>query len=106
MIDKDLFGMSNAKLAATLLRAAADTIDDGGERNFDYGDILDNARVMADYVNFRGNGPGVSPIQMVNALQGVKIARLKNSPGHLDSKIDLLGYMALEMALLHPKDGS
>tara|TARA_R110000796_G_scaffold83747_5_gene182948 strand:+ start:405 stop:677 length:273 start_codon:yes stop_codon:yes gene_type:complete len=65
-----------------------------GKRSKDYGDAYDNHQRIADLwsVVF---GFKVLVWQVYLCLILVKVARLVNSPKHLDSMIDIPGYAAL-----------
>ena len=65
-----------------------------GKRSKDYGDAYDNHQRIADLwsVVF---GFKVLVWQVYLCLILVKVARLINSPKHLDSMIDIPGYAAL-----------
>ena len=65
-----------------------------GKRSKDYGDAYDNHQRIADLwsVVF---GFKVLVWQVYLCLILVKVARLINSPKHLDSMIDITGYAAL-----------
>lgn len=77
---------------AEILNKAAELI--GGDREQDYGSAAENfARIgnlWAEIV-----GVPISPEQVALCMNQVKVARLINSPDHLDSWIDGAGYLAL-----------
>ena len=79
-----------AKMAAEWLRKAADLID--GDRQDEYGDFMDNAQYVSDLV-------GLSSNQAINVMIGFKMSRLRHSPEHEDSIVDLIGYYALKEAV-------
>jgi len=78
--------MNTSEEAAKLLREAADLV--GGARADEYGEFKDNAAFAASFA-------GVSTMQAIDVMIGFKRARLRHSPEHHDSIVDLLGYQAL-----------
>lgn len=79
-----------AKLAASYLRKAADLIE--GDRQDDYGDFMDNAKYAADVAE-------VDIMEGIDVMIGFKMARLRSSPLHEDSTVDMIGYLALREAV-------
>ena len=75
-----------------LLQKASDLVN--GERAADYGDAWENhsriARIWSGIL-----GQEIKPEQVYMCMIGVKLARLTNTPEHLDSWMDICGYAAL-----------
>lgn len=65
-----------------------------GPRAEDYGDAAENFQRVADLWSpiF---GQEVTKAQVVQAMIGLKLSRLINSPEHTDTWIDIAGYAAL-----------
>lgn len=84
----------NLSPRAQLLREAEKIVTK--DRNSAYGNPEDNFRDIAELWSayWRGRlGPFTSmDVAMMNAL--IKIARVKNNPGHRDSVLDIAGYAA------------
>lgn len=101
-------GMSKKKSvipdeAPTILDVAKDLVY--GDRNKTYGHPAENFQVTAEmwtaYLRQRMATEGVeihsfvlTPEDVAMFMAMVKIARLANTPGHIDSLIDLAGYAA------------
>ena len=74
-----------------------------GDRERTYGDPGKNLRVVAgfweQYLSARGHwdndSEGLTAEDVCNMMSLLKIARLTNTPGHLDSLVDICGYTAL-----------
>jgi hypothetical protein len=64
------------------------------ERGEVYGDPRDNFRDTADRWTVT-MGHKVTPAQVALCMVDLKLARLKATPGHLDSIQDAIGYLAL-----------
>ena len=66
-----------------------------GDRESTYGDPTKNLRCIAGmwsaYI-----GVEVTPHDVCNMMIALKLARLKNTPDHEDSMIDLIGYTLLQ----------
>lgn len=76
----------------TVLKTAAQLID--GDRARDYGDALVmHRRIAAGWSEILG--VNVSPHEAALCLAWLKIARIVESPGHSDSYVDAVAYMAL-----------
>jgi len=75
-----------------LLQKASDLVN--GDRAAVYGDAWDNhsriARIWSGIL-----GQHIKPEQVYMCMIGLKLARLANTPEHLDSWIDVAGYAAL-----------
>jgi len=75
-----------------LLQKASDIIR--GDRAADYGDAWQNhsriARIWSEILDLE-----VKPEQVYMCMIAVKLARLTNTPEHLDSWVDIAGYAAL-----------
>ena len=73
-----------------------------GDREATYGDPGKNLRVIADYWNTYLIAKGFDFLEgldyddVCNMMVLLKIARLGNTPGHLDSLVDICGYTALQ----------
>lgn len=72
-----------------------------GDRNRDYGHPLDNHQRIADFwtVRLRDKlvpGGRIEPHEAAAMMRLVKEARLMETPGHLDSLVDLGGYVSCE----------
>ena len=73
-----------------------------GDREATYGDPGKNLRVIADYWNTYLTAKGFDFLEgldyddVCNMMVLLKIARLGNTPGHLDSLVDICGYTALQ----------
>lgn len=82
---------------ASLLDAAKAAVAD---RGLNYGKPEDNFRRIADlwnvYLNGRAAGPAapITPVDQTIMMVLMKVARLQNTPTHLDSWTDLAGYAA------------
>lgn len=85
--------------AHTLLSNAANCIN--GERAGDYGAAVDNfERIAALWTAMTPPTPDGSHVvftveDVANFMICVKLARLVNTPGHMDSLVDICGYAAL-----------
>jgi hypothetical protein len=81
---------------ASILESARQAVD--GSRDVEYGSPENNFGRIADYwndyLNHRNISAVVKPHDVAILLGLVKIARLVNSPTHLDNWIDLAGYAA------------
>lgn len=75
-----------------------------GDREATYGDPGKNLRVIADYWHtylmqkgyIQSTENGLTAEDVCNMMVLLKIARLGNTPGHLDSLVDICGYTALQ----------
>jgi hypothetical protein len=65
-----------------------------GDRNRTYGDPADNMRDISDIL-FAMSGIRLTPAQVVQVHMATKLARLKKTPFHADSAIDLAVYTAI-----------
>ena len=79
-----------------LLEAATAAV---GDRGLNYGTPEDNFRRIADLWNIhianrREPAAPLSAADVAQMMVLMKIARLQNHPGHLDSWIDIAGYAA------------
>lgn len=97
-----MIGMDRDKI----LDAASDLIN--GQRAKDYGDALEmHRRIAAGWTEIVG--VDVSPSQVALCMAWLKIARLVETPDHLDSFVDLVAYGALageiESRSKNPKKG-
>lgn len=77
---------------STVLQDAAALVN--GDRQADYGSPRQNfgriARLWSAYLDAEVTAP-----QVAHMMALVKLARLRHSPGHRDSSVDLCGYAAL-----------
>ena len=80
-----------------------------GDRAKDYGHPLDNHSVTAEMFSAfvaRKYGLNVTfqaeDVAVFNMVQ--KIARLSNSPGHMDSLVDIAGYAATYQMILDKRE--
>ena len=77
-----------------LLDAAKGTVAD---RGLNYGSPEDNfgriARLWNTHMTNRHNGP-LTPADVAQMMVLMKVARLENTPAHLDSWTDIAGYAA------------
>jgi Domain of unknown function (DUF6378) len=75
-----------------------------GDRAEQYGDAEAGAKRIASRWQ-RHVGP-LSPMGVMVMMAELKLARIEDHPGHADSWIDAIGYLALaaEMALSEPTD--
>lgn len=69
------------------------------DRGLNYGRPEDNFQRIADLWNTyiagkRDPMEGITPLDVAMMMTLMKIARLQNSPGHLDSWVDIAGYAA------------
>ena len=69
------------------------------DRGLNYGKPEDNFQRIADLWNTyiagkRDPMEGITPLDVANLMVLMKVARLQNSPGHLDSWVDIAGYAA------------
>ena len=62
-----------------------------GERAKAYGDAAENWQTTVDIFNAM-TGMELTPAEGVKFAIAMKLARLKSSPEHLDSVVDLAGY--------------
>jgi len=92
----DIETLDTATIAAEMLRKAADRIS--GPRQRDYGDFKENCELAAHLVPTT-KGITLPPVAIGMVMQALKRVRLRNSPTHQDTMIDLIGYTALEMAV-------
>ena len=73
-----------------LLQAAADTVRDRGQ---DYGTIWENhERIAVLWTVILGTE--VTPEQVCACMVATKLARLTQTPDHMDSWVDIAGYAA------------
>lgn len=83
-------------IAENILTAAASLVS--GDRQADYGAPETNfSRIAVAWS--RRFGRLFLPSEVAYAMADLKEARLVNSPGHVDSQADLLGYRALAFQL-------
>lgn len=66
-----------------------------GEREQTYGDPGKNLRAIAEFWSTYLDHP-VTYQDVCNMMVLMKVARLKNTPGHHDSLVDIAGYTALQ----------
>lgn len=80
-----------------------------GQRAKDYGDAQSSFQRMADLVNpiIKKADSNLSASDMAIVMIQVKIARLQESPDHVDSWTDIAGYAALgaQLAVTEPDTG-
>ena len=69
-----------------------------GDREQTYGDPGKNLRMIAGMWSAY-LGIGITPEQVCDMMVQLKIARLKSSPDHEDSKVDIIGYTLLKERL-------
>lgn len=69
-----------------------------GDREQTYGDPGKNLRMIAGMWSAY-LGIEITPEQVCDMMVQLKIARLKNSPDHEDSKVDIIGYTLLKERL-------
>lgn len=75
-----------------ILKTAGDLID--GDRARDYGDALDmHRRIAAGWSEILGTQ--VDPHEVALCMAWLKISRIVESPGHSDSYVDGVAYLAL-----------
>jgi len=87
-----------------ILNSASDLIN--GPRAKDYGDAYEmHRRIASGWSEIVG--VNVSPAQVALCMAWLKIARLVETPDHLDSFVDLVAYGALAGEIQHrdPKKG-
>lgn len=65
-----------------------------GDRHDDYGSAVENFSRIAQLWSPILGVP-VSAVQVALCMSQVKVSRLVNSPGHVDSWVDAVGYFAL-----------
>lgn len=78
-------------IRSTVLNEANKIVN--GARNKQYGSPEDNFQNIADLWNGY-LGTNIKPVDVANLMALMKIARLKYSPDHRDSWVDLAGYAA------------
>jgi hypothetical protein len=64
------------------------------ERRDDYGDPAEQFRAIADRWTITLGTP-VTPAQVALCMIDLKLTRLTYDPGHIDSMVDVIGYVAL-----------
>lgn len=74
-----------------------------GDRNREYGEPLDNFQRIADGWQIILSQP-VTPHQVALCMAWLKIARLVESPRHVDSYVDAAAYAALALELVEAQD--
>lgn len=68
-----------------------------GDREKTYGDPAKNLRVIGKlWASYLELDDDLSPEDVTNMMILLKISRLKNTPGHEDSMIDIIGYTLLQ----------
>lgn len=72
------------------------TINDRGQQ---YGPVLQNIERIALLVSIL-TGSSCDPLLVVKVLVAVKLSRLAQDDGHLDSVVDLAGYSAIWAELI------
>ena len=76
-----------------------------GDRQLNYGKPERNQALIAElWSAYTGADISAHDVCMMMAI--LKIARLKNSPGHDDSRVDLIGYALLDDEIVNPKNES
>lgn len=65
-----------------------------GARNKAYGSAEDNFQNIANLWNGYLDMAKITPVDVANMMALMKIARLKHSPDHRDSWVDIAGYAA------------
>lgn len=95
--DKANQGFGDIRKAPESVRGSvlteANTIVNGARANV-YGGPEDNFKRIADLWSAYLNGQAIATTDVANMLALLKIARLKNSPDHRDSWVDIAGYAA------------
>lgn len=64
------------------------------ERGADYGDVRCNMAHTADRIGLT-LGNKITPAQVCLIMIDLKLARLKETPRHIDSIMDIMGYAAM-----------
>lgn len=93
-----------------ILETASQIVD--GDRGRDYGHPLDNHTTTADLFHtflqrkYGAKCPGLTAedVCIANILQ--KVARLANSPDHIDSLVDIAGYARNYQMILEKRKGT
>ena len=83
-------------LASDALKQALAIIQQRGER---YGDVRSNMAETAKRMSLTLNVP-ITPAIVCLLMIDLKLARLKETPKHLDSVLDVMGYAALLAELI------
>ena len=73
-----------------ILELAAQAVD--GPRQKDYGHPIEDFTRTAGMLNAYLGINTIGPNDVANIMSIVKLSRLRNSPHHKDSKVDLAGY--------------
>jgi hypothetical protein len=91
-------------IRTNVLRNAHILINEGGQRNRDYGEPIDNfERIAAGWRVLLG--ADVTPHQVALCMVWLKMARLCETPTHEDSYVDAAAYAALAAQLVVEQDG-
>ena len=83
-------------LASDALKQVQNIIQQRGER---YGDVRSNMAETAKRMSLTLGAP-VTPATVCLLMIDLKLARLKETPKHLDSVLDIMGYAALLAELI------
>ena len=83
-------------LASDALKQVQNIIQQRGER---YGDVRSNMAETAKRMSLTLGAP-VTPANVCLLMIDLKLARLKETPKHLDSVLDVMGYAALLAELI------
>ena len=83
-------------LASDALKQVQNIIQQRGER---YGDVRSNMAETAKRMSLTLNVP-ITPAIVCLLMIDLKLARLKETPKHLDSVLDVMGYAALLAELI------
>ena len=74
-----------------------------GDREKTYGELGKNLNVIAGMWSAYLRAD-ISAADVCNMMALLKIARLRNTPGHEDSMVDLIGYTLLQDRILNESD--